>query len=276
MNAPARRQNNPGILDLVQRPDVQAEFAKVLGREMTSEHFARIALTTLRKNPALIQKCEPISILTACMEAAQLQLSTDASAGEFYFVPYGRTCTGILGYRGMLRIAYRSGAVRKIDARVVYQGDDFDFEETQDGPRWSHKPYWQTGRDKGPILFSYAYAILPNGEIVFKVADQDQIKRSREKGNNGTWNKHEEAMTIKTAVRQLWKWIPKDKIAPTMAAAVEDDASREAGELPEARVSMDFARAYGTDPEPQDLGQLEAAPGLAPDPMDAEADSHGK
>jgi len=265
-NAPARRQQPPNIIDLVQRQDVQAEFAKVLGREMTSEHFARIALTALRKNPKLVQKCDPITILTACMEAAQLQLSTDASAGEFYFVPYGTTCTGILGYRGMLRIAYRSGAVSKIDARIVYQGDEFDFEETERGPKWSHRPYWQLGRDKGPILFSYAYAVLPNGEIIFKVADRDQIQRSRAKGNAGTWRDHEEAMTIKTAVRQLWKWIPKDKIAPIMSAAIDDDAVREAGEQTDARVSMDFARAYGAELPPESLNELEAAPGLEAEP----------
>lgn len=266
MNAPARR-NPPGIIDLVQRPEVQAEFAKVLGREMTSEHFARIALTSLRKNPQLIQKCDPISILTACMEAAQLQLSTDASAGEFYLVPYGSTCTGILGYRGMIRIAYRSGAVRKLDARIVYQGDEFTFEETHVGPQWSHRPYWQLGRDKGSILFSYAYANLPNGEIIFKVADADQISRSRKKGNASTWRDHEEAMTIKTAVRQLWKWIPKDKIPASIAAAVDDDSMRDDGEPSPPRVSMDWARAYdGEDGhEPQEFGELAAAPGLEPE-----------
>lgn len=266
-NAPARRpQNQNNIIDLVQRPEVQAEFAKVLGREMTSEHFARIALTTLRKNPKLVQKCEPVSILTACMEAAQLRLSTDASAGEFYFVPYKSICTGIIGYRGMLRIAYRSGAVDKIDARIVYQGDEFDFEETEKGPSWRHRPYWQLGRDKGKIMFSYAYAVLPNGQIVFKVADQDQIKRSRASGNAGTWDAHEEAMTIKTAVRQLWKWIPKDKIAPTISAAVDDDERRELGDEPVAQVSTAWARGLDSDPEARSVGELQAAPGLDPAP----------
>lgn len=265
-NAPARQQRQPpSIIDLVQRQDVQAEFGKVLGREMTSEHFARIALTSLRKNQALVQKCDSISILTACMEAAQAQLSTDASAGEFYLVPYGKTCTGIMGYRGMIRIAYRSGAVRKLDARIVYQGDEFDFVETHAGPQWTHRPHWQLGREKGSILFSYAYAVLPNGEIIFKAADGDQIARSRAKGNSGTWNAHEEAMTIKTAVRQLWKWIPKDKIPSAISAAVDDDELRELGEHTEPRVSMDWARAYGAEDEPQELGELRPAPGLEPD-----------
>jgi len=264
MNLPAKKPDL-NIDDLLQNPHVHAEFGKVVGRIMPAATFARICLTTVRSRVKDLRNCTPLSILTACMEAAQAGVSTDVGAGEFYLVPYGQTCTGILGYRGMMRLMYKSGACKKIDAAAVFTGDEFDYTDTDDGPRWTHRHYWQLGRDKGEIRFAYAYAKLVNGETVFKVADQDQINRSRAKGNKGTWRDHEEAMTIKTAVRQLWKWVPKDAVAHNVASILDRDALRDAGETVPSSVSMDWARAYGAEPAPDSVSELQAAPGLEPD-----------
>lgn len=262
-NAPAKR--DPTIFEIMSSSRAESDLARIAGREIDTARFAQISLTTIRSRWDDLRKCTAFSIFTAVLEAAQLGLDTSVAAGEFYFVPMKSQCVGMLGYRGMLRLAYRSGSFKKIDARLVYAGDRFEFSETEDGPSWSHTPYWQLGNDKGPIRFAYAYARMQNGEIIFKVADQDRIKAAMSASRaKHTWNAHPEPMTLKTAVRELWKWLPKDLIDGKVAAAMDDDDVREDKGATAVRVDAEWARAEFNLP-PESLGELEAAPGLEPE-----------
>jgi phage RecT family recombinase len=277
MNAPAHRDQStavdtrqqPNIIQILESPKAEAELARIAGGTIDTSRFAKISMTAIKSKWDILKNCDPFSIFTAVLEAAQLQLDTSVAANEFYFVPFGNTCTGMIGYRGKIRLIYRSGVATKVDAVARFAGDDFEYEETQDGPRWRHIPYWQLGRERGPLLFTYAYARLTNGEIIFKVADSYRIKTARDASKSGkTWDKHPTAMSIKTAVHELWKFLPKDRIDPRVAAAMDDDEAREVGGTVTPRVSTDWAPALFGAP-PSSLGELSAAAGLEPDATDA-------
>jgi len=264
-NTPAMRQQ-ASIFDILASDKAAAEMERIAGSAIDVPRFAQISTTTIKANWSSLKDCTPFSIFTAVLEAAQLDLDTSPGSGQWYFVPYKSTCVGILGYRGMLRLAYRSGAVAKIDAKLVYAGDDFDFVDGHDGPKWHHRPHWQTGKDKGAIRFAYAHATLANGEVIFKVADQDRIKAARAASRSGkTWQAHPGPMTVKTAVRELWKWLPRDAIESKVAYAVDDDAIRDVDGMTAGRVSSDWARAAFELP-PETLAELEPAAGLEPGP----------
>jgi recombination protein RecT len=258
-------REKPNILQILDSPKAAEEMARIAGGTIDAARFAKISLTTIKSKWGDLKDCEPFSIFTAVLEAAQLNLDTSVAAGEFYFVPMKSTCVGMLGYRGMIRLAYRSGVAKKIDAKARYAGDEFEFEETQDGPKWRHVPASVLGRDRGPLLFTYAYARLPNEEIIFKFADQFRIKAAQNASRaKGTWTQHPDAMATKTSVRELWKFLPKDRIDPRIAFAVDDDASREDGGATAGRVSADWAPALFGQP-PTSISELNAAPGLEPE-----------
>ena len=114
----------------------------------------------------------------------------------------------MIGYRGMLDLARRSGAIVNIDARVVFAADEFDLlygTET----RILHKP--KLSGDRGGVIGVYAVAQLQGGgsqveymsvEQVFAVRDASKAK------DDGPWKTHFEEMAKKTVVRRLFKYLP--------------------------------------------------------------------
>jgi phage RecT family recombinase len=126
------------IRDLIERQ--KPEIARALiGTALDPERFARIAFTAIRQSPQLM-RCRPESLLGALMTAAQLGLEP-GPLGEAWLVPFKDQVTFIVGYRGLLKLAWQSGQLRNISARVVYEADDFDFAF---GSR-----AWSTGRRAG-------------------------------------------------------------------------------------------------------------------------------
>lgn len=170
--------------------------------------FARIALTSIRTTPKLMD-CSEISLLGAIVTAAQLGLEPGGPLGHAYLVPYKNECQLIIGYQGMIQLALRSGMVASISGRVVHEGDEFDFEYgTNEFVR--HRPKGTGGR---AMTHAYARAELVTGGSPFVVMTKEEVDaiRARSPGakrDESPWNTDYEAMARKTAVRQLFRWLP--------------------------------------------------------------------
>jgi recombination protein RecT len=206
------------VIDLINRNE--AELQKLLGKSLTVEQFKTAALTYLRLDPKLVE-CNPYSIVGGLRLGAQLGLSL-GPLGHFYLAPHAGEAVFILGYRGMVELAYRSGKVRRISAGVVREGDAFDFrygtravlDHTPNGPPADRE--W---------LAVYAVAELTNGGKPFEVLYPEDVEARRKrsalgKTNRGPWQSDTEAMWRKSAVRQLQRWLPQ---TPAMAQASEQD-----------------------------------------------------
>lgn len=193
----------PSVSQLIEQ--MKPQIARALPKHMDPDRMARIALTVLRQTPALA-RCSPESFLGALMTASQLGLEP-GPLGEAYLVPFGNVVTFIPGYRGLIKLAWQSGHLRNIDAHVVHEGDDFDYEYGL-APFLRHKP---ARGDAGPATEVYAVATLLNGGSAFVVMSIQQVeairKRSRASGS-GPWVSDWEAMAKKTAVKQLIRFLP--------------------------------------------------------------------
>jgi recombination protein RecT len=204
------------------------EIARALPKHVTADRMSRIALTALRTNQHLAD-CTPGSFLGAVLSAAQLGLEPNTPLGHCYLIPYKRECTLQIGYQGMLDLARRSGLVRAIYAYAVREGDDFSYELGLD-PTLKHVPSKDTDREKRPISHVYAVAKLRDGDPVFTVLTRGQVedlrRRSRASGS-GPWVTDWEQMALKTAIRRLYKWLPK---SAEMAQASAIDEAPEIGQ----------------------------------------------
>ncbi len=78
----------------------------------------RSALIACQKNPVLLQ-CDKKSLIRALLEAAQLGVDPSGVLGSAYLVPYKKKVQLIVGYRGLIDLARRSGGILCIEARVV-------------------------------------------------------------------------------------------------------------------------------------------------------------
>lgn len=67
--------------------------------------------------------CDSKLLMAEAMKAASLKLPLNKQLGYAYIVPYGKTPTMIIGYKGLYQLAIRSGLYKNINADVVYEGE---------------------------------------------------------------------------------------------------------------------------------------------------------
>ena len=234
-NAVARRADNVGTVQQnngdQQQPDLAAfvnsmssELARAVPKHLTGDRIARIALTSLRTTKHL-PECTQASFAGALMNCAQLGLEPGGPAGEAYLVPFFNRKQGVyevqlvIGYQGMVKLFWQSPMARHLDAQVVYENDEFDYEYGL-APRLVHKPSL-TGRGR-PIAY-YAVASMTNGGSAFVVLAPEDIERIRQRSrakDDGPWKTDYDPMAKKTCIRQLFKMLPK---SAELARAIAHD-----------------------------------------------------
>jgi recombination protein RecT len=190
---------------------MKPELAKVLPKHLEADRILRIALTEIRRNPKLLDASRE-SLLGAVMLSAQLGLEP-GPLGHCYLIPYYNSKTKSyevqfqLGYKGMLDLVRRSGQIEMIDAHVVYENDEFDFQYGLE-PKLYHKPVLQ---NRGNPIAVYAVAKFKDGGfsyLVMSVEDVEKIRKRSKAADNGPWVTDWEAMAKKTAIKQLCKYLP--------------------------------------------------------------------
>ncbi len=195
---------------IVQHKD---QIAMALPDHVSADRMARIALTELRKTPALA-KCDPYSFMGALIQAAQLGLEPGSGLGHAYLIPFGTTVQLIVGYQGMIDLAMRSGKVDSIYADLVYKGDEFDY-FVQDGKqKLQHRPNFSSDRHPDDIIAIYAIAQIKGGSVMIEVMtplEVQTVEIGSRKGSNMSpvWKKYWAEMAKKTVIRRLFKKLPK-------------------------------------------------------------------
>ncbi|PRS02343.1 recombinase RecT [Bacillus atrophaeus] len=210
-SAPADKPVTPAQTISAYLEKMGPEIQKALPDHVKPDRLARIALTTIRTNPALLE-CTVPSLLGAVMQSAQLGLEPGL-IGHCYFVPFWnnkekrRDVQFIIGYKGMIDLARRSGHIESIYAHAVYEADEFDYELGLH-PKLVHKP--ATGQ-RGEITHVYAVAHFKDGGYQFEVFSKEDIEKTRQRSkskDNGPWKTDYEEMAKKTVIRRMWKYLP--------------------------------------------------------------------
>lgn len=216
----------PIIVQQVLSDQFKKQLALAVPKHLNADRMARIAATEVRKNKALLNT-EPTSFLGSVMQAAQLGLEPGSALGQAYLVPYGNQCQLIIGYKGMIDLARRSGQVLSLNAYAVREGDDFKFQLGLK-PDIHHVPSLEADRIKKPITYVYAVATLKGGGYQFEVMSRAEVEAVKAKAKSkNIWTNYFEEMAKKTVIRRLFKYLPVSIEALEITNA---DAKREAGE----------------------------------------------
>ena len=196
------------------------KLAEVMPRHLTADRLMRVAIAAMSRTPKLLE-CTPASLLNSVMQAAQLGLEPGSALGECYLVPYKQTCSLIVGYRGLISLARRSGQIASIEAHVVFSKDQFTCKYGLDSVL-VHEPDWSA--DPGEVVAVYAVAKLKDGGTQLEVmtkAQVDAIRKRSMAGNSGPWVSDYNEMARKTVVRRICKYLPLS-IEMAEALALED------------------------------------------------------
>lgn len=209
------------VKQLLHNDQAREQLAAVAAKHMNPQRLMRVTANAIRTTP-MLQECEPLSFLGALMQCASLGLEPNTVLGHAYLIPFKNRRKNVtevqvvVGYKGLIDLARRSGHITSISANIHYSDDDlWDYEEGTDA-RLRHRP----GAQDGEKLHAYAIAKFTDGGHAYVVLPWSQVMKVRDgsqgyqtakrygKTDGSPWTTHEDAMAKKTAIRALAKYLP--------------------------------------------------------------------
>ena len=208
----------------------KGEIAKMLPKHLNAERLLKVAQIAATTTPALA-KCDVASLVGAIGQCAQMGLEPNTVLGHAYLVPFNTkrkdqqgierwvsSVQVIIGYKGLIDLARRSGQIVSIAAHEVCENDKFDLVYGLD-EKLEHRPAMG---ERGEIIGFYAVARLKDGGYSFEFMSRLQVEQiaaaTQSKGKYGPWKDHFSEMGRKTAIRRLAKYLPLSIEFQTAAA----------------------------------------------------------
>ncbi len=185
--------------------NVKAKFQELLGQR--SAAYITSILSAVNQN-GLLQKSDPQSIYMAAMMAASLDLPVNPSIGAAYIVPYGGKAQLMVGWKGFVQLALRSGQFKTISATPIYEGQLIE-ENPLTGFVFDFK-----AKTSSTVIGYAAYFSLLNGFEKTAYMSIDEVRahgqRFSKSFNSGPWKTDFDAMACKTVLKHLLdKYAPK-------------------------------------------------------------------
>lgn len=265
----------------LQHPDSWRKVGSLIPRanEDDVQRWKGIIYSEIQKNPKLLE-ANHTSFGLAVQALAVLALEPGPLGHAYLTGPFNNSRTGIkevvpiLGYKGLIELAYRAGTVDLIDAVPVREGEPFRIVRGSD-MRLEHEELRSCA---GNAVVAYYAIAFPkgSGRPVFEIMWPDEIesirKRSKAK-DSGPWKDDYEAMALKTPIRRMLNR-GKVRLTPQVANAIAEDEAREFGyERQDVMTGEQLAGLAGGAEEAAPTDKAAAAPQASETPAGGAADS---
>ena len=241
----------------------KSQLAAALPKHVSPDRMIRLACTEFAKN-TLLQKCTPVSVFGAIIQASQLGLEIGV-LGQAYLVPYRNNKTNtyeaqfIPGYKGLISLARRSGEVTSIETNIAYANDRFDLRLGLD-TSVEHVP--NLDGDRGAPRLVYGVAKFRDGGHHFEwmtIGDVNKIRARSKASSNGPWVTDYEQMVRKTLIRRMSNYLP---MSIELQQAIQIGDAAEEGK----RATLDGDFVVVQDDEQDDQQQATKQIAHQPDP----------
>ena len=252
------------VKELLWNEAAKAQLQQVAAGHMKPERMMRLMANAMRTTPKLAE-CDPMSLLGGLMTCAGLGLEPNTIMGHAYLIPFKNNRKKItevqliVGYKGLIDLARRSGHISSISANIHYSDDEvWEYEEGTEA-RLRHVP----GAQEGDKLHAYAIAKFRDGGHAYVVLPWAKVAKIRN-GSQGwqtavkygttersPWSTHEDEMAKKTAIRALSKYLP-------LSVEFRDAVTVDGGQADFASFAMNPSEALDAVPDDQDGETIEA------------------
>ena len=249
------------------------KLLELLPAGIDQARFIRNVSSQVKMNPA-IQQCRPDTIINSIVKATHLGLDIGV-LGSAYIVPYGNQASLVIGYAGLIDLAFRSGTVKNIHSGVVRENDT--YERTHDD-FWHKYNAFDSTELRGEVVGVYCLVDLSNGgrQIETMSRDEiDQIRNASRSGNGPAWTQYYDEMAKKSVIRRALKRI---KLSPEVQEVIQasDDAEfipAEARPAPKKRGASGLVKRLQKQEEaPEEPTEAEfEQPAPEPEPVAQEA-----
>lgn len=258
------------LKDLIQSDRFKAEIAASLPRHLKPDRFARIAVTAVTRTPKLLD-CTRESLFRCLLDLSAAGLEPDGR--HAHLVPYGKDCTLILDYKGIVRLIRQSGEISVIHADVVHENDDFEFSHGTGG-RLVHRPKMDGDRGKPKCVYSYCRMKDGSEDFdVMTVEDVEKIRKLSKAGNSGPWKDHWGEMAKKTVIRRHSKMLPLAFETVEAIETADRGSEMKSANIPESDGSFFNEFSSGNAPSQAPDSPKAEKPGAKPDPQPTTAKS---
>ena len=200
------------------KPQTQLTVKSLLAQESVKERFENILkdraagfmanLAVVVANNDMLGKCDPVSVISAAVISASIELPVDPNFGFAAIVPYGQKAQFQIMYKGFVQLAIRSGQYLTINSAPIFEGELVKVDRVRGDYMFD---YDKKTSDK--IIGYAAYFKLINGfekTLYMTVAEVKnhgmKYSKSFQKGF-GMWVDDFDGMALKTVLKRLLnKW----------------------------------------------------------------------
>ena len=183
-----------------------------------AQKFTAAILSAVSVNPTL-QQCKNASILSAALLGNSLNLSPSPQLGQYYLVPFndknqGMLAQFILGYKGYIQLAIRSGQYKKLNVLAIKKGELVRYDPLME-EFFVNLIQDEEEREKAETVGYFAMFEYTNGfrkTLYWSKAKMEAHALKYSKGYQAKkgytfWEKDFDSMAMKTMLRQLIsKW----------------------------------------------------------------------
>lgn len=212
-NQIANTNGGSNLKGLLKSPAIQNQLNNLL--KDRSSQFAS-SLITLASNDPQLNDAEPMSIISGAIQAAQLSLPLEKQFGFVYLIPFNtknrqtnqweKKAQFVLGYKGYIQLAQRSGQYSRINVGNVHEGQLKSWD-----PFKEELEFDPNAKASDEVIGYFGFFRLLNGfeKTVYWTREQIEDHRiQNNKGKNkkqlsGVWASNYDAMAQKTVIRSM-------------------------------------------------------------------------
>lgn len=214
-----------GALDLIKKQEARfLEMDAANGKLLDFTQECLFARQQILKNDFTLKVASQNgnSLQAAILNVAAIGISLNPASQHAYLVPRdGAICLDI-SYRGLVKLATDSGAIKWAKVELVYENDTFSWNGPAEAPTHNADPFSERGAIKG----GYCIAKLPDGEVLTEVMPVEEINKVRDTSKafqkgGGPWKQWYEEMAKKTILKRAYKSWPQTPNRKRVDLAVE-------------------------------------------------------
>ena len=232
---------------VAKQPSQKAVAVKNFQAVMNNSYYQSLLQSSLKENKGAfctslmeifssdekLLQCKPNDLMAEALKAASLRLPLNKQLGQAYLLPFKNkgvmTPTLVIGTKGYLQLAMRTGKYETINADVVYEGEFNHYDKVTgkldlSGAQISNTPigyfaYFKKKDGLTKLLYMtldevcrYAKQYSPTVKFSEKVDAEKLKEMALTQAANGSgegvgWYSNFESMAIKTVLRRLLsKW----------------------------------------------------------------------
>ena len=220
--------------DALQTREFQGKMLESLIDQKKVKRFSQNIALYVSNTPTLAE-CEPMSILTTALHGESLGLSPSVQLGQYYMIPRKDKKTGttkatfLLGYKGLIQLALRTGQYRTINCIGIKRGELRYWNPLTEEIELDFIQNWAQ-REAAESVGYVAYIEYKNGYRKTVFWTRQQVEAHRNRYNpvikpGSVWNTNFDAMAQKTvlaaALRQC-EMTADTQLAQAMELDMED------------------------------------------------------